>query len=168
MNRERERLLGDILAEPGETGERRVALLNRTLRQVRRRQTVRRVHRAGTVLMLLPTLALLVSLVWRVHLPPGPQTANRQAPYVLVRTEPLPRAAVVRTEPLAPSGLVASAPSLNAAHITTRPEARAYREIDDATLLALAGTNAAVLVRLGPHSAELLFASGNRIGHTPD
>ncbi len=63
------------------------------------------------------------------------------------------------TKPLAPSALVASAKSLNVATITTRLEARGYREIDDATLLALAG-NSAVLVRLGPHSAELVFASG--------
>jgi hypothetical protein len=67
---------------------------------------------------------------------------------------------LIETQPFAASGLVASAPSPSVARISTRPEDREYREIDDATLLALAGTNAAVLVRLGPHSAELVFASG--------
>jgi hypothetical protein len=121
------------------------------------------VRRAGAVLLLLPAIALLV---WRAHPPQAPEAVNRQVPYVLVRTTPLPQSAVVGTHPFAPSALVASAPSLNIASITTRPEDRGYREIDDATLLALAGTNTAVLVRLGPHSAELVFASGSTVPHT--
>jgi len=160
MNNERERLLNDILAEPDESGQRRDALLERTLRHVRRRRTVRQLRRAGAVLLLL-TIALLV---WRVHPPQGPELVNRQLPYVLVRTSPLPSSAVVATQPFAPSALVASAPSLIVASITTRPEDREYREIDDAALLALAGTNA-VLVRLGPHSAELVFASATTMAH---
>jgi hypothetical protein len=165
MSRDRDRLLSDILAEPGEAGERRDALLNRTLRHVKRRRTIRRVRRAGSVLLLLLPIVLLV---WRVHLPQAPEAVNRQVPYVLVRTAPLPRSALIETQPFAPSGLVASAPSLSAASITTRPEERAYREIDDATLLDLTGTNAAVLVRLGPHSAELVFASGTTAAHSTD
>jgi hypothetical protein len=155
-------LLSDILAEPEESGDRRDALLNRTLRHVRRRRTVRRLRRAGTTLLLVSAIALLL---WRAHPPQGPELVNRQLPYVLVRTAPLPPSAVVATHPLATSGLVASAPSLNIASITTRLEDREYREIDDATLLALAGTNAAVLVRLGPHSAELVFAWGGMVAH---
>ena len=161
MNNERERLLNDILAEPDESGQRRDALLERTLRHVRRRRTVRQLRRAGTALLLVSTIALLV---WRVHPPQGLELVNRQLPYVLVRTSPLPSSAVVATQPFAPSALVASAPSLNVASITTRPEDREYREIDDAALLALAGTNA-VLVRLGPHSAELVFASATTMAH---
>jgi hypothetical protein len=163
MNSEREHLLSNILAEPDRARERRDALLNRTLCYVRRRRRVRRARRAGAVLLLLPAIALLM---WRVHLPQGPEAVNRQVPYVLVRTAPLPWSGLVGTQPFAPSGLVASAPSLNVPTITTRPEDRGYREIDDATLLALAGTNAAVLVRLGPHSAELVFASGTMVAHS--
>ena len=165
MSSDRDRLLSDVLAEPGEAGGLRDALLNRTLLHVKRRRTVRRVRRAGSVLLLLP---LIVLLLCRVHLPQGPEAGHRQGPYVLVRTEPLPRSALIETQPFARSGLVASAPSPNVASITTRPEDRAYREIDDATLLGLAGTNAAVLVRLGPHSAELVFASGSMAAHTAD
>jgi hypothetical protein len=164
MNSERERLLSDILAEPDEFGDRCDALLNRTLHHVRRRRTVRRLRRGGTTLLLASAIALVV---WRAHPPQGPELANRQLPYVLVRTAPLPPSAVVATQPFAPSGLVASAPSSNIASITTRPQDREYREIDDAALLALAGTNA-VLVRLGPHSAELVFASGTPMPHTPE
>jgi len=165
MNSDRERLLSDILAERGEAGDLRDALLHRTLRHVKRRRTIRRVRRAGSVLLLLLPIVLLV---WRVHLPQAPVAVNRQVPYVLVRTAPLPRSALIETQPLEASELVASAPSLSVASITTRPEHRGYREIDDATLLDLAGTNAAVLVRLGPHSAELVFASGTGAMHSND
>jgi hypothetical protein len=158
MSNDRDRLLSDVLAEPGGAGELRDARLNRTLRHVKRRRTIRRARRTGSVLFLLLPIALLV---WRVHLPQAPEAVNRQVHYVLVRTAPLPWSALIETQPFAPSGLVASAPSLSAATITTRPEERGYREIDDATLLDLAGTNAVVLVRLGPHSAELVFASGS-------
>ncbi len=163
MNSDRDRLLGDILAEPGASGELRDVLLNRTLTRVKRRRTVRRVRRAGAVL-LVPLLALLL---WRVYLPQGPKASNHQVPYALIRTEPLPESALVRTQPLALSELLTSAPSPDVATITTRPGERGYREIDDAALLALAGTNAAVLVRLGPHSAELVFASGPMAAQVP-
>ncbi len=167
MNSDQDRLLNDILAEPGETGEPRDALLDRTLRQVRRRRTVRRVRRTGVgvAVLLLPVITLLL---WRVHLPRGPEIISSHAPYVVVRTAPLPLAAVLETRPFASSEMVASVPSLHLARIATRPEERQYREIDDDTLLALAGTNAVVLVRLGPHSAELVFASGTVMAHTAD
>ena len=165
MNSDRDHLLSDILAERGEAGDLRDALLHRTLRLVKRRQTTRRVRRTGSVLLLLLPIALLV---WRVHLPQAPVAVNRQVPYVLVRTAPLPRSALIETQPLTASEFVASAPSLSVASIATRMEDRGYREIDDAALLDLAGTNAAVLVRLGPHSAELVFASGTTAGHTTD
>ncbi len=52
--------------------------------------------------------------------------------------------------------------------ISTRPEDRAFRNIAAAALLALAGTNAAVLIRLGPHSAELVFASQTLEPHSTE
>ncbi len=165
MNNDRDRLLRDILAEPGEVDARRDALLHRTLRNVRRRRTIRRLRRAGSVLLLLPAMVLLV---WWVQLPSRPQAVTRRLPYVLARTEPLSPSALIQTQPFAPSGVIATAPSLNVNSIATRPEDRRYHEIDDAALLALAGTNGAVLVRSGPHSAELVFASGTMTAHTTD
>ncbi len=163
MNRDRDRLLSDILAEPGEADGRRDALLSRTLRHVRRRRMIRRARRAGSVLLLVSVILLLV---WRPPPPQGPEAASRQRPYRLVRTERLGQSAVIETQPFAARSVVASAPSLNIATIVTRPENPGYHEIDDGTLLALAGTNAAVLVRLGPHSAELIFASATTEPHT--
>lgn len=164
MNREREHLLGDILAEPGGSGELRELLLDRTLRQVRRRRSVRRLRRAGSVLLVPLLLALLL---WYVYPPPESKLSAHRVPYTLVRTEPMPRSALVRTQPFPASGLVTSAPSADIATITTSRGKRGYRQIDDAVLLALAGTNAAVLVRLGPHSAELVFASGTAAVEMP-
>ena len=161
MNSDHDRLLGDILAEPGGSGELRDALLNRTLRQVKHRRTVRRVRRAGSVLLVF-SLALIL---WHVHLPQELKPSGHQIPYALVRTEPLPGSALVVTQPFAASGLVASGPSSNIATVSTALEERRYREIDDAALLALTGTNAAVLVRLGPHSAELVFAERTMAVH---
>lgn len=162
MNSDQDRLLGDILAEPGGSGDVRDALLNRTLRRVKRRRTVRRVRRVGSGLLVLSMLALIL---WHVHLPQGPQPSVHQVPYMLARTEPLTGSALVVTQPFAASGLVASGPSQNIATVTTAQEERRYREIDDAALLALTGTNAVVLVRLGPHSAELVFAEGTMAVH---
>src|SRR5262245_60327358 len=109
MSSDHNRLLSDILAEPGGANELRDARLSRTLRQVKRRRTIRRVRGAGSVLVLL--LPIMV-LVWRAHLPEAPEVVNRQVPYVLVRTVPMPRSALIETQPFTPSGLVVSAPSL--------------------------------------------------------
>jgi len=154
--RDKETLLKDILAE-SDRGDLREALLSRTLHLARRHRAFRQARRVGSAL---GVVAVLGFLVWRLTppSPSGPQYVENQ--YVLVRTQRMPQSALVETQPLAPASLIASAPSANAATIATRPEDRIYREIDDAALLALAGTggtNAAVLVRLGPHSAQLVF-----------
>lgn len=154
--RDKETLLNDILAE-SDQGDLSEALLSRTLHLAKRRRAFRRARRAGSVLAVVAGLGFLV---WRLTLPnpSGPQEVEK--PYVLVRTERLPQSALVETQPLVLTSLIASAPSAKAAIVATRPEGRIYREIDDAALLALAGTsgtNAAVLVRLGPHSAQLVF-----------
>jgi len=156
--RDSETLIDDILAEP-EADALRELSLGRTLRLVKRRRVLRRARRVGSALAIVAALGLLG---WRLMLPdisgPRPQTPGR--PYLLVRTQPLPASALVQTQPLAPADLVTSAPRADVAIVSTRPENRLYQDIDDTTLLALAdagGTNAAVLVRLGPHSAELVF-----------
>ncbi len=155
--RDRQNLLNDILAEP-DSGDFREGLLSRTLRLARRRRALRQVRRAGSALAAVAVLGLLA---WWLRLPsPPPGPVNADKPYILVRSQPLPESALVETRPLASAGLIASSPSENTRIIATRPEDRMFREIDDAALLALAsatGTNAAVLVRLGPHSAQLVF-----------
>jgi hypothetical protein len=66
---------------------------------------------------------------------------------------------MVKTAPLDSASEIASTPTVSIISTATAPHLA--REIDDAGLLSLAAPNPVVLVRLGPHSAELVFA------HTP-
>jgi predicted secreted protein len=81
-------------------------------------------------------------------------------PYLLVETQPLPEANIVKTIPLNSVSQINSGSKVSI--IATATEPRLAREIDDADLLSLAAPNPVILVRLGPHSAELVFA------HTTD
>ncbi len=143
-------LLSDILAEPDPAGLRE-ALLSQTLRLVKRRRLFRKARRAASVFAV---LGGLVFILWRL-VGPGSAHHTAQTPYILVRTQPLSERVLVATRPLARARLIVS--SSTVASVSTKAEARAFQEIDDATLLSLAAPNAAVLVRLGPHSAELVF-----------
>jgi hypothetical protein len=149
--RDQDRLLNDILAEPGATGARE-ALLGRTLRLAKRRRFFRQARRAAPALALVAA-ALLV--FW--HSSP-PRVAQREPPkpYALIQTQALPQAALVNSRPLSPGSVVLS--TSTAASVSTAAEPRSFQEIDDATLLSLAAPNSPVLVRLGPHTAELVFA----------
>jgi hypothetical protein len=153
MNRgdRKEQLLNEVLAErmPASLRE---ALLTQTLRHVRRRRHVRQVRRTvGAVVLLLG----LGFLLW-----PRPQhpfvRSSSPKPYALVQTQPLPAAEIIKTVPLNTLNQIAS--SSTVAVISTATEPHLAREIDDADLLSLAAPNPVVLVRLGPHSAELVFA----------
>jgi hypothetical protein len=144
--RSHDSLLSDVLGEAGPAG-RREALLSQTLRLAKRRRILRKARRVGSAIALLVALAFVC---WRL----APQSATR--PYVLVRTQPMPSAALVETRPLPPASLVSSASTI--AIVSTRLEPRGFQQIDDAQLLALAAPRPALLVRLGPQSAELIFA----------
>lgn len=157
MNRrgDQEQLLNDVLAEAMPTGLRE-EVLDATLRQVRRRRHLRQARQT------LGALALLLGigfLLWPHSQGPSAMP-DAQTPYVLVRTQPLPSAEIVKTVPLGQSSRIASNPTASIISTATAP--RLAREIDDADLLSLAAPNPVVLVRLGPHSAELVFA------HTTD
>jgi len=147
-----ESLLSDVLAEESDPGFRE-ALLGQTLHLVRRQRRFRKVRRAGSALAV---LAGLVLFVWRFlpsppTLPPSPAKA-----YTLVRTQPLPASAIVETRPLAFRNLVTSARSVE---ILVTGAAHDFRELDDDQLLDLAAPSPAMLVRRGPHFAELVFAN---------
>jgi hypothetical protein len=158
MNRQAEQqlLLDDVLGESAPP-DFRAALLAGTLRQARRRRRWRRARQsAGACGVLL----LAVWLVWR-HQPseisanrppvrPGPASA-----YQLVATQPLPAGAVVKTKTDAAIITVSS----DATVTQIASSSAGFRYIGDAELLALAGPGQAVLIRTGPDSEELVFAS---------
>ena len=147
-----ERLLTDVLAD--EAGFRE-ALFSETLRLARRRRRFRQTRRALSAVAVLAGLAALV--LWQSLPPRGVLTETAGRPYVVVRTQPLPEAALVTTRPLSADRFVASVAT--ASIVTTPVTSRQVREIGDEELLALAAPRPVVLVRLGPHSEELVFVN---------
>jgi hypothetical protein len=155
MNRrsDEQQLLNEVLAE---SESRREQLLAQTLQHVRRRRHTRQARRTvGALVILLG----LVFLFWPRPHPPLVQSSPPK-PYLLVETQPLPEANIVKTIPLNSVSQINSGSKVSI--IATATEPRLAREIDDADLLSLAAPNPVILVRLGPHSAELVFA------HTTD
>jgi hypothetical protein len=157
MNGDDKNLLNEVLAEATPTGF-RDAMLNQTLRAVRRRRRWRQTRRATA---LLTVLLLCGVFVWRKNPPPKPvvsvptttaRTAEKS--YTLVETRPLPASHIVTTRPLAPGEFVGS--TANVKIVETR--SGNYRVINDDELLALVASHPAVLIRTGPHSEELVFA----------
>lgn len=160
--RDRESLLNDILAEEAPPGFRE-DLLGGTLRLVRRRRRARRARQAALVLAVVAGVCLAV---WRPRtptvLPPAPAR-----PYALVRTQPVAAGAWLESKPFSPAGVVASAATAQV--VTTAVAGYRSRAIDDDELLDLAAPNPVVLVRRGPHEAELVSANppapGERLGN---
>ena len=145
-----EQLLKDVLSED-RAGALQEALLGQTLRLARRRRRFRRARPVAVV------LAVLTAGLWIVWRPPTGKLleTNNPRPYALIRTQPLPQSCVVESTTFPAAQVVSSAP--NAPLVTTDNSEPPLPEINDADLLALA-PRPAVLIRLGPHSAELVLA----------
>jgi hypothetical protein len=157
MNRKSDRhpLLDDVFAENVPEGFRE-ALLGETLRRVRRRRHLRQLRRAAALVV---ACGLVVVWAWQDlaprPLPPAPVAKGVERSYHLVRTHAFPADAVVTTRPLVAWQFVASAGPVRVIPTT----ADNYRVINDDELLALIAPRPAALVRLGPHSEELIFAN---------
>jgi hypothetical protein len=148
-------LLDDVLAAPADFRE---ALLDTTLRQVRRRRRFRRARNAAGVLAV---LVLLGSLVWQknakqspVAIAPSVKKTVEQA-YTMVNTQPLSPNNIIQTRPFEPPQIITSRATVEIVQTT----AGNVHLINDAELLALTATHPAILVRTGPHSEELVFAN---------
>ena len=150
-------LLDDVLAEAA-PADFREALLGETLRLAGRRRRWRQTRRAAALLV---ALGLLAGLVWQNRLLPStpllPVAKAGGGSYELIRTEPLPASALVTTHPLAAGQIVASAEPV--AVIETNTGRGEFRVINDDELLTLVSPRPAALVRLGPHSEQLVFAN---------
>lgn len=148
-----ERLLDDMLGDASPAGFRE-ALLGETLRLARHRRRFRQTQRAAATLAVLGVLAALVSR----NLPRHPAVSPPPVvSYEIIHTQPWPVAAIVTTQPLSADRLVASVATADI--VQTTATGRGFREIDDDQLLALVAPRPAALVRLGPHSAELVFVN---------
>jgi hypothetical protein len=146
-----ERLLADVLAEESEPGFREL-LLSQTLHLVRRQRRFRKIRRATSAVAVIAGLLLLA---WRFLPSPSNGPATPAKPYTLVHTQPLPASAIVGTTPFPPSDVITSVGSVEI--IATSAVAHNFRELNDDQLLDLMTPTPALLVRRGPHTAELVF-----------
>jgi hypothetical protein len=149
-------LLDEVLSEAA-PADFRGAMLDRTLRAVRRRRQFRQMRQVATLLVV---LAMVVVSIWRWNLPQKPTGPALPVSavvqnYKLVRTRPLPGHVIVTTQPLISGLMVSSEKTIGI--VETRGDN--YRVLDDAELFALLGSRPAVLIRTGPHSEELVFAN---------
>lgn len=149
-----ERLLADVLGP--EFG---AALLDETLRHVRRRRQWRHARRFGGVLGLLAMMGIAVwpktpARIARKEIPIPPVTRVAPvAPYQLVLSQPLSPGQIVTTSPGAAMPVIVSAPALKIV-VTMRG---GYREVGDDELIALAAPHVVALVRHSAQEAELVF-----------
>lgn len=160
MNRKTDnKLLDDVLAEAAPAGFRE-ALLDETLRVVRRRRHFRRVRNVAGVFVVLALIGLLVlQKNTRPHsvaiVPPARKVA--EIAYTLISTQPLSPGSIITTYSPATVPLVTSTATVAVIETTSGN----FRPIDDQQLLALVAAHPAVLVRTGPHSEQLVFANPN-------
>jgi len=145
-----ERLLADVIAGESDVAFHE-ALLGETLRLARRRRRFRQAQRGAAVVAVLVGLA---ALVWQYFPPRVVSPSMDKGSYAIIRTQPLPAAAIVTTQPLVADLLVASVTTVNV--VETLPDSGLFREIGDDELLAMVAPKVAALVRLGPHTAELV------------
>jgi hypothetical protein len=147
------RLLADVLAEAKPPGFRE-ALLDETLRLVGRRRRIHRFQRATAAIVV---AGLFVMFAWQVLVTSKPTVRPSPRSYILVRTAPLPGSAIVTTQAFSGDRILTSVTSV--AEVRTSPHRERLRTIDDDTLLSLVAPRPAALVRLGPHSAKLIFVT---------
>jgi len=143
-------LLDDVLAEAAPADFER-ALLDGTLRAVRRR---RRMHHWSRGLAVVGVFAVISLVFWRTLLPGTPGKVVRPA-LRIVLSKSLPPSMIITTRP-GSVAVVASSPKTFVL-VETGSIMDPFKEIDDEQLLALAAGHPAALVRQGPRQAELLF-----------
>ena len=143
-------LLDDVLTE-SVPADFEPALLDGTLRAVRRRRRSRRLARGLSVVGLCTAIALAL---WNSLWPRTPAKWVRPA-LNIVHTRPLPPSMIVRTKPDGVAFISSSAATFQL--VETGAIKDPFKEIDDEQLLALAGGRRVALVRQAPHQAELIF-----------
>jgi len=147
---EQNSLLDDVLAETAPAHFER-ALLDGTLRAVRRQRRMRQCNRGLAAVGVFAAIALAV---WNALLPSTSVKFVRPALHI-VSSQPLPASMVVGTKP--GSVVVVTSSPTTFVMVETGSIQDPFQEINDEQLLALAAGRPAALVRQRPHQAELLF-----------
>ena len=149
MKPESDDLLDEVLTEAAPE-EFAAALLDGTLREVRRR---RRVRWSSRGLAVLGVLGVAAGVTWNALLPRRVEVVHPSLH--IVNSRPLRSAMIVVTGP-GGSTIVTSSPKTYVL-VETGSLKDPFKEINDDQLLALAEGRPAALLRQGPHQAELLF-----------
>jgi hypothetical protein len=147
-------LLSDVIAEETDS-DFREALLDHTLHVVRRKRRFRNARQVAYASLTVIGVAL-VGFHFLISKPPVPKGFER--PYLLVTTQPLPSTAVFSTTRGQSMPVIST--SATVALITTTESSPALHQLDDDELLSLV-PSPALLVRRGPHLAELVFAESD-------
>jgi len=145
-------LLSDVLAEDS-NADFREALLDQTLRVVRRKRRIRKVRRGAYASLMVVALAL-ISFHFFISKPPA--SKRLEPSYALVVTQPFPASAVLATSRDHSVATISTSPTVE--WIATAESSPILHQLDDDELLALL-PSPALLVRRGPHIAELVFAN---------
>jgi len=153
-----ERLLDDTLSEAA-SADFSQTVLERTLRQVRRRRFARQLRQT---MLAVAVLAVLTFWLWPRERPAATQATKESAPFppalpavTFVETLPLPPGMVVETRVGSVPMLAASSPIITL--VETLPADELFRQLDDNQLLALVTGKPVALVRYGPHDAVLVL-----------
>lgn len=144
------KLLSDVLAEESDS-DFREALLDQTLHVVRRKRRFRKALQIAYASL----MAVGVALIGFHFLPSKiPGSKRFEPPYLLVTTQPLPASAVFSTSRGDSIPVVSNSATIEL--VTTAENSPPIHQLDDNELLAMA-PSPALLVRRGPHLAELVF-----------
>ena len=157
MKPDAERLLDDVLGEAA-SPDFRAGLLDGTLKQARRRKQFRRWNRG-----LLMAALVVAAWVWsrKPHTAVEVERVTAQKPFEIIVSKPMNPAWIIVSSP----GLVKEINSSNfrVGIIETDPTVRYFRELNDDQLMALTAGKPSMLVRQGPHEAELLVVDSTGI-----
>ena len=145
-------LLSDVIAEESDSNFRE-ALLDHTLHVVRRKRRFRKARQVAYASLMVVGVAL-IGFHFLISKPPVSKGFER--PYLLVTTQPLPASAVFSTSGGHSMPVISSLATIEL--VTTTESSPALHQLDDDELLALV-PSPALLVRRGPHLAELVFAN---------
>jgi hypothetical protein len=148
---EHDRLLDDVLEELAPP-DFRAQLLDCTLAQVRRKKQVRRRNRG---LLAAACVACTSIFLFQGRAPVVTKHEPSSGTLVMISTRPFNASMIVEST----SGSVAMITSAASriSMIETDPARREFRVLTDDELLALVPGRSAMLVRQGPHEAELLI-----------
>jgi hypothetical protein len=153
---DQESLLSEVLAEAS-PADFRATMLAETLRLARRRRHFRQGRRRLGVILVMGLLAAFVMQKFSKSPVVSPVSAAKilNPAYNLVSTRPLPTAALVSTRSFPATEFAAPIPTV----IEIATVSGEFHSINDDDLLAMLADKPAVLIRTGPHSEELVFAS---------